>query len=61
MPQKTEVEQLNCPIEPHYTTNAQTQEGAAARLIDHLLDVHMPDEAPDEVINLVKGITSRFH
>lgn len=61
MTQRTDVQQLDCPIEPHYTTNATTQEGVAARLIDHFMDEHLPDETPDDVINLVKGITSRFH
>lgn len=59
--EKTDVEQLSCPIEDHYRTSAETQEGVAARMVEHFMEKHLPDDCPDEVMNLVKGITSRFH
>ncbi len=34
-----EVEQLWCPIE-NFRTSAQTQEGAAIRLVEHYVDTH---------------------
>lgn len=34
-----EVEQLTCPIE-NFTTSAETQEGAAIRLVEHYVDKH---------------------
>lgn len=59
MPQKTEVQQLSCPIADHYRTSAQTQAGAAARLIEHLIDVHVED-CPDVVAEKVKLVTGQF-
>lgn len=61
MPQKTDVEQLSCPIADHYTTNAETQAGVAARMLEHFMDAHLPDdENTDPVISQVKVITGRF-
>ena len=53
--------QLSCPIEDHYRTSAETQEGAAARLAEHLMDEHLPDgDTLGEVIAQVKTVTSKF-
>lgn len=52
-------EQLDCPIEDHYRTNAETQEGVLARMVEHIIDRH-PGGLPDVVVEAVKGITGRF-
>jgi len=62
---KQDVEQLECPYpgDP-YVTNAQTQEGAAARLIEHMIDNHpggWQDPVKTLLIDRIKGITGQFH
>lgn len=53
------VEQLECPLADGYKTNAETQEGAAARLVEHFLDEH-PGTLPPEIVILIKGLTGHF-
>lgn len=53
------VEQLECPLGDGYRTNAETQEGAAARLVDHYVDKH-PGDLPPLIVNLIKGLTGHF-
>lgn len=53
-------EQLSCPIEDHYTTSAETQEGVAARLLEHMIEEHPRDDLDPTVVPIVKSVTSKF-
>lgn len=51
-------QQLECPLDGE-KTEAETQEGHAARLIEHYLDKH-PGGLPPLVVNAVKEVTGNF-
>lgn len=51
-------QELECPLDGQ-KTEAETQEGHAARLIEHYLDNH-PGGLPKEVVDPIKTITGNF-
>lgn len=58
-----EVEQLSC-VEGDFRTNAQTQEGAAIRLVEHYIDTHpggLPALIHQELDPIIEGLKARYH
>lgn len=58
-----EVKQLTCPIE-QFRTNAQTQEGAAIRLIEHYVEKHpggLPTEIAGPLDVVIEELKAKYH